>query len=323
MVRVCYGLLQLLLLLHALQLPSARAAPTASAQQWLQQMVVASRSSDYELIFLRPYQASFEAWRYRHALINRQPAAQLLILEGPPTELRLQGNNVSYFGQAQAPFSRQAHTIGEVLPRVMQADFKRLRAYYDFTLLSAARIADRDCQVIHLIPQDTHRYGYLVWLDRQSKLLLRADLLAPSGQQAEQFRVVALSQGVSIQRALQRTVINRRTSLPVVTTPQQSAITAWQPGWLPPGFELMFSGQRSLPSRAEPVDSQLYSDGLLTLALYVHATVSEVPAEPLVFQDRHGTVYSEVRSGREITVVGEIPLSSARRMAQQVVVNTP
>lgn len=321
--RVCYGLLQLLLLLHSLYLPSVRAAPTASAQQWLQQMVVASRSSDYELIFLRPHQASFETWRYRHAVINRQPVAQLLNLEGSPTELRLQGNTVSYFGQVKAPFSRQAHTIGEVLPRVMEADFKRLRAYYDFTLLPAARMADRDCQVIRLIPQDTHRYGYLVWLDHQSKLLLRADLLAPSGQQAEQFRVVALSQRASIPQALQRAVINRRTSLPVVTSPQQSSITAWQPGWLPPGFEVIFSGQRPLPSRAEPVDSQLYSDGLVTVALYVHAAVSEMPSEPLAFQERHGSVYSEVRLGREITVVGEIPLSSARRMVQQVIVNTP
>lgn len=321
---VCYRLLQLLLLLsHALHLTSAQAAPTASAQQWLQQMVVASRSSDYELIFLRPYQASFETWRYRHAVINRQPVAQLLILEGPPTELRLQGNTVSYFRQAKAPLSSQAHTIGEVLPRVMQADFKRLRAYYDFSLLSTDRMADRDCQVIRLIPQDTHRYGYLVWLDRQSKLLLRADLLAPSGQQAEQFRVVALSQRASIPQALQRAVINHRSSLPVATTPQQSPITAWKPGWLPPGFEVIWSGQRPLPSFAEPVDSQLYSDGLATVALYVHATVSEMPSEPLAFQERHYSVYSEVRLGREITVVGEIPLSSARRMAQQVVVNTP
>lgn len=321
--RVCYGLLQLLLLLQCLSLPTGRADPTASPQQLLQQMVEASRSSDYELIFLRQHHTGFETWRYRHAVINQQSVAQLLALEGLPTEVRLQANTVSYFGYSKAPFSVLDHTIKDVLPQVMQADFKRLQAHYDFTLLPAARIADRDCQVIRLIPRDTHRYGYMVWLDRQSKLLLRADLLAPSGQQVEQFRVVALSQGPCIPRALRRSVITRGTSLPVVTTPQQSAITAWRPGWLPPGFELRFSGQRPLPSRTEPVDSQLYSDGLLTVALYVHEAASDMPAEPLAFQEQHCSVYTEVRLGREITVVGEIPLRSARRMVQQVLVNTP
>jgi sigma-E factor negative regulatory protein RseB len=286
-------------------------------------MVIASRSSDYELIFLRQHHTGFESWRYRHAVINRQPVAQLLTLDGSPTEAWLQGNTVSYFGHSKAPFSVLDQSIKGVLPRVMQADFKRLSLYYDFTVLPAARIANRECQVIRIIPRDTYRYGYMVWLDRQSKLLLRADMLAPNGDQSEQCRVVALSQGNSIRQILRQTVIKHHTPPPVVTTPRQSPITAWQPGWLPSGFEVVFSGQRPLPNRAAPVESHLYSDGLMSVALYVHATVSEMPSEPLVLQERHYSVYSEVRSGREITVVGEIPLRSAQRIAQQVILNTP
>jgi sigma-E factor negative regulatory protein RseB len=321
--RACYGLLQLLLLLWCLNPPLGHADRIASPQQLLQQMVEASRLSDYELLFLRPHKAGIESWLYRHAVINQQSVARLLALEGHPTEVWWQGNNVSYSRHSKDPLSVPDDTSYEVLPRVMQADIKRLCAHYDFSLPSTARIANRDCQVIRLIPQDSHRYGYMVWLDRQSKLLLRADLLAPGGQQVEQFRVVALSQGASIPQALRRAMITPRTVLPILLPPQQSAITTWQPGWLPPGFERQFSGQRSLPSLVEPVDAELYSDGLLTVALYVHAILSEMPPKPLALQEQHCSIYSEVRSGREITVVGEIPLSSARRMAQQVMVNIP
>ena len=57
-------------------------------------------------------------------------------------------------------------------PRILPGDIKGLERNYDFELLGSSRIANRMAREIRVLPKDAFRYGYSLWADEESGLLL-------------------------------------------------------------------------------------------------------------------------------------------------------
>lgn len=69
------------------------------------------------------------------------------------------------------------------------------------------------------------------------------------------------------------------------------------------------------------VESQMYSDGLFSFSVYVSDSDNLSLKGQLVRQGRR-TLHSFVRGDREISVIGDIPPATAKRIAQSVTFNT-
>lgn len=150
----------------------APAAPVQSGAL-LQQMKRASQSLSYELAYINVSRQGIESLRYRHAIIDSKVYAQLLQMDGPRREIVQRGNEVSYFESGLEPFTMQGDHIVDSLPSLIYADFAQLSTDYDFVSVGRTRIADQLCEVIRIVPRDGTRYGYIVWLDSESRLPLR------------------------------------------------------------------------------------------------------------------------------------------------------
>ena len=70
-------------------------------------------------------------------------------------------------------------------PAVLQAGDDALAEWYDVQPQGADRVAGRDANVLLVRPKDAYRYGYRLWADKASGLLLRADVLGDRGQVLE------------------------------------------------------------------------------------------------------------------------------------------
>ncbi|VTM58247.1 anti-sigma E factor [Klebsiella pneumoniae] len=116
--------------------------------------------------------------------LNNQPLAQLLQLDGPRREVVLRGTEISYFEPGLDPFTLNGDYIVDSLPSLVYSDFKRLSASYDFISVGRTRIADRLCDVIRVVARDGTRYSFIAWLDAETKLPLRVDLLDRDGGNA-------------------------------------------------------------------------------------------------------------------------------------------
>lgn len=282
----------------------------------LQQMKQASQTLNYDMSFINVNpQQGVESMRYRHGLINDQPVAQLLQMDGSRREVIQRGNRISYFEPGVAPFTLSADYIVDSLPALLTADFQRLSTYYDFIPMGRARIADSLCEVVRVASRDALRYGYVVWLDMQTNLPLRVDLLDGNGDTLEQFRVIEYR----IDKQPNPLLGNVLTaSLPplLVVPPMGKQNFTWQPGWLPAGFRQMSSSHRQIAGIESPVESRLYSDGLFSFSLNI-ARASNVSANQLLRNGRR-TVSSQVKNNVEITVVGELPPATARRIADNI-----
>ncbi|SEL54819.1 sigma E regulatory protein, MucB/RseB [Kosakonia sacchari] len=294
---------------------SVNASADVSSGALLQQMNVASQSLNYELSFISINKQGVESLRYRHVRVNDQPLAQLLQMDGPRREVVQRGSEISYFEPGLEPFTLNGNYIVDSLPSLVYTDFKRLSPYYDFISVGRTRIADRLCEVIRVVARDGTRYSYIVWMDEETHLPMRVDLLDRDGETLEQFRVIAFS--VNGQVASNMQTLAKASLPPLLSLPVGDNVDFnWMPSWVPQGFEQVASSRRKLPTLEMPVESRLYSDGLFSFSVNI-SPANQNSSEQLLRTGRR-TVMTTVRDNAEITVVGELPPQTAKRIADSL-----
>lgn len=281
----------------------------------LQRMNQASQSLNYELAFINISKQGVESLRYRHVISDKKPLAQLLQMDGPRREVLQRGDEISYFEPGMEPFTLNGKYIVDSLPSLVNADITRLAPYYDFISVGRSRIADRLCDVIRVVARDGKRYSYVAWLDTETHLPLRIDLLDRDGETLEQFRVVSFSVGQQMQTG-NKGLINIDLP-PLLSVPSgQNVKFNWSTTWLPQGFKEVSRSRRVLPRVDVLVESLLYSDGLFSFSVNINNVNSASSAQTLRTGRR--TVHSSMRNNAEITIVGELPPSTAKRVADAI-----
>ncbi|OOR98123.1 hypothetical protein B0187_09250 [Haemophilus paracuniculus] len=307
----------LIFLLLSLPLAGWANAPR-TALDFLKAMSNAHQTATYEILYNLQQGNESESFRYRHTTANGKGFAQLLRLDNRREEQVLKGNTVSYLGYGFRPFSLPSSQILDNLPAIFNADLTQLNGYY-VEELERDRIADRVARGFKLIPKNNDRYPIVLWIDENNHILLKSELFDQSGRLLEQFKVVQLSTDNQIHGIVE--AINTLI-LPEIIAPaqNQTADPEWQLGWLPEGFKPINRIQKNLlPELTElqAVDSQLYSDGIFSFNLYVIPNVDLLASGQFWQQDKT-LIYSEIINNNNVILVGDLPLETAKRIAQSV-----
>lgn len=281
----------------------------------LQQMEQASQSLNYELAYINVSRLGIESLRFRHAVLDNKVYAQLLQMDGPRREIIQRGSGISYFEPGLEPFTLAGEHIVDSLPSLVFADFQKLSSIYDFVPVGRTRIADQMCEVIRIVARDGTRYSYIVWLDSETKLPLRVDLLDRDGETLEQYRVVSFAVDEGIRKMMQS--LETANLPPSLSVPASDKVTFnWKAGWLPTGMREVSQSRRQIPSLNKPVESRLYSDGLFSFSINV--SMADKTSTNQLLRTGRRTVETVIRDNAEITVVGELPPSTARRIADGI-----
>ncbi|AMG30150.1 sigma-E factor regulatory protein RseB [Grimontia hollisae] len=291
------------------------------AEALLHQMDQATEQLDYELSYILVRKNSIEPLRFRHARIDDKSFGHIAYLAGPPREVIRRGDEVSYFEPGIDPFTIESNQMVAPLPAIMQSDIEHLATLYDFVPLGRAREAGLACDVVRVSPKDGTRYSYVLWIDQNTKLLVRSDLLDRDGEPIEQYR--ALSLVISSQVGEMMKQMSSIELPPVVQVPKQQDLGLnWQVTALPDGFSPIYSNRHRLMITKRPVESQMFSDGLFSFSVYLSEADDFSVREQLVRKGRR-TLHSQVSGNAEITVVGDIPPATAKRVAESVRMTAP
>ncbi|MBT0728162.1 sigma-E factor regulatory protein RseB [Rosenbergiella australiborealis] len=304
--------------LFAQESPNPIVAKPISPFVMLQQMDKAVNTLNYQLSYINITEQGIESLRYRHALVDQHVYAQLLQMDGPRREVIQRSNAISYFDASSGvdPFTLPGDHIIDGLPAILFADFDRLKNYYNFISVGRSRVADRLCDVVRIVSKDGSRFSYAVWLDSDSGLPLRADLLSQEGETIEQFQVVDFAVDDQLQQVMSP-LVNAKLPPEITSLPKGSnAKLSWTPGWLPAGVMLLSQSQRHVPALAKNIESRLYSDGLFTFT--VNVSPASETTSPQSYSTGRRTLYVEIRNNKEISVVGELPRDTAKRIADTV-----
>lgn len=135
----------------------------------------------------------------------------------------------------------------------------------------------------------------------------------------EQFRTISYSvsdQVVDILSGLNDVKLPDVLSLPK----GQILESYWHVNWIPNGFEAKELNRYRMANTERMVESQMYSDGLFNFSVYVADSDNLSLKGQLIRQGRR-TLHSLVNGDLEVSVIGDIPPATAKRIAQSVVIS--
>lgn len=291
-----------LLSLVLIWLTQAAAADPGPIQR-LARMADALRSLSYEGTLVYLHGNRLESLRVVHRVENGRIREHLVALDGPIRTLTRGQGQVTCKLSASHSISVPGHGLGKDVLHAGMPDLGALRDHYGIHPLGEARVAGRYTQVVGVTPRDRLRYGYRFYLDRESGLPLKSDLMGQRTDPIEQVMFTSLDLLPSRESASAVGPVPRqRWSGPEPPSPDS---LPWRFDALPPGFSLVMHNDWRAAG-GQPVDHFVLSDGLASVSVYVEAGN---PQEGLAGGARIGAVHAVGKrvSGHQITIVGEVP----------------
>ena len=298
--------------LCCLSLPSLAAGAggesSANPAAILDTLGSAGRELDYRGVFTYEYAGALKSVEVTHIARGGVEHERWFYLNGPRQEIVRQG---PFCGGVEGSLERVTRPV---------INRGRMSGYYDLQLWGEDRIADRPVWVVHLAPRDVYRYGFVFAIDKDSGLLLQSLLLDSSHRVLERFQFMSVDYGVDSETARElmvasssRAEAGARRAVDCEPHSSDDSASGWQAGWLPPGFRLL-----SHSREGDDIESLLFSDGLAVFSIFFDARDSE--RLPEVQAQRGATVAQLTRIEAEgryylVSVVGEIPLETAQRVA--------
>ncbi|MFQ5937549.1 MAG: MucB/RseB C-terminal domain-containing protein [Acidiferrobacterales bacterium] len=303
--------------------PDANAAD--AAYDWLMRMNQATRELTYDGTFVYQHDDQLEAMRIIHLADKGSVQERLVSLNGAAREvIRDDSQVMCYLPDRQSVFVE--HRLGreKSFPAILPERVKDLEKSYVIKLSKLGRVTGREAQVVTIRPRDQFRYGYHLWADKKTGLLLKADLVDHMGKTLEQFMFTHVTIGRKIDPSnLQPAVAVEGLAWYWGKTVEASGAAApegWSVTRLPGGFKLANRIVRKNPTRANMVQHLVYSDGLAAVSVFIEKTDSK--SEPaMVGASRMGAVhaYGNVVNGHQIIVVGEVPAATVEMIGTSVV----
>jgi sigma-E factor negative regulatory protein RseB len=207
-------------------------------------------------------------------------------------------------------------------PALIPERIMALARHYDISLGGTQRIAGYDCQTVALTPKDNLRYGYRLYADVGSGMLLRAVTLDPEGNEVEKFSFTQLTLG-----NVTRSMVKPRHAVRAWRVEDAEAEPARLAGWglaaELPGFRKVTELKRRL-GESRPVGQMVYSDGLAAVSVFIEPL--EGRRDPVsTGLSRMGAIHIYTRevANHVVTVVGEAPALSVQRIADSVEFHRP
>ena len=307
------------LLVLSWTLPVA-AAPQGSPVEWLDRMSAAFRSENYQGLFIYENLGGLLTLKVMHGVDDGQEKERLIYLDGPYREMVRDGQKIAYIRQGQGGVTLKPGYLSAFSGR-FKTDFHQLSNHYQLRFAGDARVANRIGRHVELLPRDKHRYGYHLWLDHDSGLLLKSEMHGDKGAVLERFQFVDLDVGSLDAANVIPPGQHAWRDRSAAAASSDDASLSWEMGWVPNGFDKTGYRKTVSPVSQKPVDSLLYSDGLAAFSVFVEEDMTRVLSQSSEQAGATAAVSRVFRNGDtyyNVTVVGEIPLGTAERIAVSV-----
>jgi sigma-E factor negative regulatory protein RseB len=310
---------------------SAVSADEEQAKLLLDRLSQSLRKVNFNTSFVVVKNNQAEPYHWLHGIAENEAAEEgdsnkyveleiLALLNGPRRDILRINNTVSYNEPEYEPYSIDSSQISGPIPAVFSQDISVLEKNYHLVLVGKNRVLGRAAQLIRIVPKDSHRFGYWLWLDQQSGLLLKLAIITRKGNLLEQIQFTHLDITDTISDNLSQLQTTELPKVVDVTTQQKATDLAWQVNWLPTGFESIKSDRHRISTNKQAVEFMLFNDGLVDISVYVNP--SQEKNRALEFGNDGATlVLSQVVNNIEVSVVGKIPLETAKEIANSVSFN--
>ena len=176
---------------------------------------------------------------------------------------------------------------------------------------------------MNILPRDEYRYGYKLWIDETTYLLLKSELRSRDKKTLEQIIFTQLNLRDHIPDALLKPSLTGKDYTWYKNTQgpstQAAGDRAWRTAWMPAGFSMKEHRRQTMSTSQSPVDHLIYSDGVALVSIFIEKLGQQNP-ETIGPSSMGGVnTFARLDNGYQITAVGEVPQTTVQRMANSVV----
>ncbi len=290
----------------------------------LERMNHAVRSLDYEGYFIYQVDDRLDSMFLVHRVHNGHEIERLVSLNGNAREVIRSGQAVACLNPGKEKIKLELKPGSSAFSSLGSINAGALQEFYRFTAVGDVRTAGRPAYLLHITPHDAYRFGYQLFIDKESALPLRAIMFDGSGQKLSQIMFTKLTVGpgttpieydlTALQQAVRAQSDSTKDNL-------RMSAPSWSFNSVPEGFRLKVHRQRMDQGNQHPIEHYIFTDGLATVSVYIEQN----PQNELDGHSRMGATQALSRAvgGRQVTAVGEVPLLTLQAFLTDVQLRQP
>jgi len=307
------------------QAPSSPRGGERSINEWLQRMHEASRLGSYAGTFVVLSNAgSMSSARIWHACVGDLQVERVESLTGAPRSIfRRNDEVVTFMPEARLARTERRESLG-LFPNLLKSTETSIPDFYSARRLGVDRVAGFDADLVQLAPRDNLRFGYRVWSERKTGLVVKVQTLDLEGNVLEQaaFSELQFDVPVRIDKLTQMMSSTEgwrvERAETVKTTP---AAEGWQLRTPVAGFQPMQCYKRPAATAGAAPEGTMqwvFTDGLAAVSLFVEPYDRQRHVQEGVFAS--GATQTITRRIQDwwLTAVGEVPPQTLRAFAQSL-----
>lgn len=291
--------------------------PSLEAYQWLEKMAQAKHTLNYNGTFVYLHEGQMASLRISHRVDAQGEHERLLSLDGTAREVVHDNRVITCLLPNSKVVTVNEDSAQEPFAGPVPTGVDDLGKHYSLSAMGQGRIAGRLAKRILIRPKDTYRYGYHLWLDAASGLLLKSNLLNQEGALVEQvmFTTIDVEQPKLPYKA--DAPACPKDLLEKQAESQKGEGKGWQVRQLPQGFRLAQHTRRLMRNQRIPVEHMVLTDGLASVSVFIERLDAN---DKFIGQSHMGVVnaYGTILNEHQVTVVGVVPQPTVQMIGQSI-----
>ena len=298
--------------------PGAQVSGSSAGSAWLVRIQQAAADTSYQGTLMFSAGGVVSSSRVEHFCDGRHCYERLEVLDGRArVQYRHNDRVVTIWPASKLAMVEQRGPLDE-FPALPASAATRAADHYELRSVGQDRLAGHDVEVLMAKPRDKHRYAQRLWAERETGLLLRSDVLGPTGELLESSAFTDVKLGLRPQPDTVLKPMKKLDGLRVVQA-QVQRVPLEAEGWIlarpVPGFQLVSCTKRPLDATADngalvPMLQSVFSDGMANVSVFIEPYDAQRHKQPLgtslgathTLMNRHGDWW--------VTVVGEVPMAT-------------
>lgn len=292
---------------------------------WLGRIATAGQRLNYSGTFTYQSGNRSETSRIAHLRDANGEFERLEALDGSPREVIRANGEVKCVLPAQKTVIIDQAGNRRAFPSRLADAWMNLSENYRIRRGEVSRVAGLEAQQIILEPKDDLRYGYLLWADVQSGLLIKSRMVNERGETIEQFAFNEVKIGGDVDKSLLQSRFSAEPGAGgwQVLNARGDALRQEDSGWVVrvalPGFYQTTSVRRQLGSGSGDMVHMVFTDGLAAVSVFAEplATAGD---KAVAGPQQTGSInlFKRVVGSHLITALGEVPPRTVQRLAEAV-----
>jgi sigma-E factor negative regulatory protein RseB len=301
------------------------AAQARDVRAWLLRIHEAASRRNFQGTFIVSGGGSVSSARIAHFCEGTNQFERSESLDGQARHVYRHNDVVTTLWPTSHVATIEQRTMLAEFPALLQAGDDRIADHYEVRSQGAERIAGYEANVLVVKPREALRYGYRLWSEQTTGLLLRADVLGEHNEVLETSAFSDVAIGVKPQPdsvlAPMKKLDNYRVSRPVLTATRLEA-EGWAMRQPAPGFKQVSCVKRPMGAADDPssgdrqVLQTIFSDGLTYVSVFIEPFDAQRRMRPMLASVGPTQTLMQQQGDWWLTIVGDVPSATLRMFAK-------